>query len=139
MAHPDLNALKSALLPIAKHMLTEHGEFFPCGAVMKLDGKIVNCSTFDGDERPPSQKLIEILTNEFRELASKGEIKAAGICFDVRVATQNHPEKVDAVQFALEHMNGEAVNVFMPYDLDSSREVSFGAMFASLRDKQFFP
>ena len=58
MAHPDLNALKNALLPIAKKMLAEHGEFFPCGAVMNLDGKIVNCSASDGDEHPPSQKLI---------------------------------------------------------------------------------
>lgn len=138
MAHPDLNALKNVLLPIAKKMLTEHGEFFPYGAVMRLDGEIVNCSTVHVDEHPSSQTLIEMFTNEFHELASKGEIRAAGICCDVRVSTRDHPAKVDAVQFALEHTNGEAVNVYLPYDLDSSREVRFNAIFASPRDRQFF-
>jgi hypothetical protein len=138
MAHPDLNALKSALFPIARKMLTEHAEFFPCAATMKLDGEIVDCSAFNAGEHPSSQHLIETFTGEFRKLASKGEIKAAGICCDVRVATKDRPEKMDAVQFALEHVNGEAVNVFMPYDVDSSGDVRFGAIFASGREKQFF-
>ena len=138
MAHPDLNALKDALMPVAKRMLAEHGEFFPYGALMKLDGEIVNCSPYDGDEHPPSKKLIDILTQDFQLSAAKGEIRAAGICCDVRVATPEHPEKIDAVQFALEHQNGEAVDVFLPYDLDSSGEVRYGALFAARRDKQFF-
>jgi hypothetical protein len=139
MAHPDLNALKNVLLPVAKRMLTEHGEFFPTGVVMNLDGEIVNCSALEsGDEHPASQAVIDVLTENLRELASRGDIRAAGICCDVRVATQEHPEKVDAVQFALEHANGESVDVFLPYDLDSSNEVRFGRMFASRRQSQFF-
>ncbi len=138
MAHPDLNALKDALLPVAKRMLAEHGEFFPYGALMKLDGEIVNCSPYDGNEHPPSQKLIDILTREFQLRAAKGEIRAAGICCDVRVARPEQPGNVDAVQFALEHQNGEAVNVFLPYDLDSSGEVQYRELFATKREVNFF-
>ena len=138
MAHPDLNTLKDALLPVAKRMLAEHGEFFPYGALMKLDGEIVNCSPYDGDEHPPSKKLIDMLTRDFQLHAAKGEIRAAGICCDVRVAQSKQPEKVDAVQFALEHQNGEAVDVFLPYDLDSTGEVRYGELFTACRDKQCF-
>ncbi|HEV2455236.1 MAG TPA: hypothetical protein VGY98_13310, partial [Verrucomicrobiae bacterium] len=70
--------------------------------------------------------------------AARGEIRAAGICCDVKVATPEYPEKTDAVQFALEHQNGESVNVFLPYDLDSSGEVKYGGLFATAREREFF-
>lgn len=139
MAHPDLNALMDAMVPLAKRMLAEYGEFFPYGAFMKLDGKIVDCGVSGEDEHPPSKELIEILSKDFKRRAANGEIRAAGICCNVRVARVGHPEKVDAVQIALEHENGEAVDVFLPYDLDSSGEVRFGELFAAPRQKQFFP
>ena len=138
MAHPDLNALKDSLLPIAKQMLTEHGEFFPFGAFMKVNGEIVDCSAADENEHPPSKKLIDVLTDDFRRRAANKEIRAAGICCDVRVARPGETEKTDAVQFALEHENGEALDVFLPYDLDSSGEVVCGELFATYREKQFF-
>lgn len=138
MAHPDLNALLDTLLPFAKKMLEEHAEFFPYGAFMKLDGEIVHCSASDEDEQPLSQKLIDILTENLQQRAAKGEIRAAGICCDVRVTRPKQAEKVDAVQFALEHQNGEAVDVFLPYDLDASGDVLYGELFASRREKQFF-
>ena len=138
MAHPDLNILKDSLLPVAQKMLTEHGEFFPYGKIMRQNGEIVSCSPYDGDEHPPSQKLIDILTQDFRQRAANGEIRAAGICCDVRVATPEYPNKIDAVQFALEHQNGEAVDVFLPYNLDSAGEVQFGELFATSREREFF-
>jgi hypothetical protein len=138
MAHPDLNKLLDTMLPLAKKLLGEFGDFLPYGAFMKLDGAIVDCGVSGKDEHPPSKELIEILTLDFQQRAAKGEIRAAGICCDVRVATPKHPEKVDAVQFALEHQNGEAVNVFLPYDLDSSGEVQYGELFAAKRERNFF-
>ena len=138
MAHPDLNALKDALLPVAKRMLTEHGEFFPYGAFMKLNGEIVDCSVDDEDEHPPSKRLIDVLTDDFRQRAAKGEVRAVGICSDVRVARPGQTKKTDAVHFALEHQNGEALDVFLPYDLDTAGEVVYGELFAMQRAKQFF-
>jgi len=126
------------MLPLAKRMLAEYGEFFPYGAYMKPDGTIVDCGVAGKNERPPSKELIEILTEDFKERVSRNEIRAAGICCDVKVATPEKPEKIDAVQFCLEHQSGEAVDVFLPYDLDSAGEVKYGELFASRRDKQFF-
>ena len=36
MAHPDLNELLNALLPMAERLLKEQGEFYPIGAVMAV-------------------------------------------------------------------------------------------------------
>lgn len=79
-----------------------------------------------------------MLIRDFQLRAAKGEIRAAGICCDVRVAIPEYPEKIDAVQFAIEHQNGEAIDVFLPYDLDSSGEVNYGELFATARDREFF-
>jgi hypothetical protein len=138
MAHPDLNRLLEAMTPLSKRLLDEFGDFLPYGAFMKLDGTIVDCAVSGEEEHPPSKELIQALTLDFQKRAAKGEIRAAGICCDVKVATPENPEKTDAVQFALEHRNGEAVDVFLPYDLDSSGEVVYGEMFATQRDKRFF-
>ena len=116
MAHRDLNELKDALLPVAKQMLAEHGEFFPYGAFMKLNGEIVSCTAADPAEHPPSNRLIEILTRDFQQRAAKGEIVAAAICSDVRVLRPGETAKVDAVQFALEHKNGEACDMSQAKD-----------------------
>jgi len=41
MAHPDLDQLLNAVLPFAQQMLSKHGEFFPFGASMTIDGEII--------------------------------------------------------------------------------------------------
>jgi hypothetical protein len=85
MAHPDLDQLLNALLPFGQQMLSRHGEFFPFGSAMTVDGKIEAHAAYDGDEQPPSQQLIDLLTQGFRQQATAGQIRAAAICYDGRV------------------------------------------------------
>ena len=40
MAHPELDQLLNFALEFAQKMLKEHGEFYPFGASMGMDGKI---------------------------------------------------------------------------------------------------
>jgi len=139
MAHPDLNELMNTLLPFAKKMLTEHGEFFPFGASMSADGSVVHVGAKErNDEHPPSQRLIDLLTQSFQEQARSGDIRAAGICFDVRITPPGQSQKTDAVQMALEHQSGEVVDVFLPYWRDASDSLHYGELFASQRDATFF-
>jgi hypothetical protein len=114
MAHPDLNALLNDLLPFAKRMLTEFGEFHPFGAAMASDGKIALYGAYDGDEHPPAQRLIDMMTQAYHQKAGAGEIRAGGICFDVRTVPPGQTEKTDAVCMALEHRSGESVAVYVP-------------------------
>ena len=138
MAHPDLDALLNALLPFAEQMLAKSGEFFPFGAEMKFDGEIDAVASYDSDEHPPSQTLIDLLTEGFRQQADTGELRGAGICYDVRTIPPGQTEKCDAICISLEHQSGEAVDVYVPYTKDRLGKIRCGAMFATRRTPQFF-
>jgi len=51
------------------------------------------------------------MTIAFRDQASEGKIRVAGICFDVRVLPPGQVDKTDAIQLALEREGGDAVDV----------------------------
>ena len=74
------------MLPLAKGMLLEYGEFFPYGGYMKPDGEIVHVGAKNpATDRPKSKDLIDILQNSFRERASRQQCKAVAIVYDVTV------------------------------------------------------
>jgi hypothetical protein len=66
-------------------MLREHGEFYPFGGSITPDGRPLSVGAKGTSDQPTSQELIDIMTNEFRRQASERKIRAAGICFEVRV------------------------------------------------------
>jgi hypothetical protein len=138
MAHPDLNALLNALLPFVGQMLAAHGEFYPFGSNMKPSGEIIAVGARDGDEHPPSQNLIDLMTQAFRQQAATGQLRAAGICDDVRTIPPGKAEKTDAVCMALEHQSGESITVYLPYRRAASGSVEYGQMFAARKAPQFF-
>jgi hypothetical protein len=138
MAHPDLDNLLNALLPFAQQMLAKHGEFYPFGATMSTDGQIVLAAVYDDDERPPSQQLIDSTAHEFRQQAAAGEIRAAGICYDVRTILPGETEKTDAICLGLEHQAGQCMSVFLPYKKGWFGKVKYGGLFATKKDAQFF-
>jgi hypothetical protein len=138
MAHPDLDELMNALLPFAQQTLAKHGEFYPYGSTMTTDGEIVLQAAYDGDEHPPSQQLIDLMTQAFRQQAAAGKIRAAGICYDVRTIPPGRTEKTDAICLGLEHETGQCVSVFLPYTKGWFGKIQYGDLFATKRDAQFF-
>jgi hypothetical protein len=139
MAHPDLNQLLNALLSMAEMLLTKQGEFYPVGAIMLSDGEIRDVGAkIEGDEHPPSQSLIDLLTENFQKEATKGKLRAAGICYDVRTVPPSKDQKQDAICCGLEHCLGEAVDVFKPYARTENGNFQYGEIFAAKRTPQFF-
>ncbi len=138
MAHPDLEKLLNALLPFAQQMLAKHGEFFPFGATVNLEGAVAMANVFDGDEHPLAQTVVDELTEALKAQATAGEIRAAAICYDGRVIPPDETEKCDAVCVGLEHESGEAADVFMPYCKKLFRGYKYGELFAAPRSPQFF-
>src|SRR6266540_178583 len=131
MARPDLDALLNVALPFAQEMLTKCGEFYPFGATMKSDGKIDQTAAYNGEEHPESQELIDLLLGAYRTLAAKGEVRATALCFDSRTIPPGQNEKSDAVCVRLEHADGEAIDVFVPYQKDNKGELTWGNLFAT--------
>jgi len=138
MAHADLDALLNALLPFAKQMLERRGEFCPFGATMTSGGEIVAHGADAGKERPMSQELIDVLMQAFRRQAWAGEVRAIGICMDVKTIPPGQSEKTDAVCVCLEHHTGEAVEVFVPYRKGWLGRVQYGELFATPHAAEVF-
>jgi hypothetical protein len=109
--------LLNAVLPFAKKMLSEHGEFYPFGASMKPNGEIIQAASYDGRERPTSQSLIDILRDSFRAEAKSGAIIACATVYDVRTVPPGATAKTDAVAVELDHRDSYSVVVLIPYTL----------------------
>ena len=139
MAHPELDALFNTLLPFAQTMLREDGEFYPFGAVMTSSGEIRHVGAkMEGYDHPPSQPLIDLLTETFKKQAEKGELRAAGICYDALTVPPGEDKKMDAVCCCLEHYSGETVDVFVPYVKTADGHIEYGKIFAANRTGQCF-
>ena len=122
--------LMNAVLPVARQMLKQHGEFYPYGGYMKQDGTIVHAGAKDGQtDRPKSEDLIRVLQNAFRDLATGNEIRAAAIVFNVSISLPNPHRKSDAIHVYIDHVEGYSVEVFFPYQIVKSNVV-YGETFA---------
>ena len=115
MAHEDLNRLLNELLPFAKQMLDKHDEFYPFGGYVDAGGGIGHIGAWTGSEHPPSQEVLDASVRGLRAMAERGEIRASAIVVDVLTVPPGESEKRDAISVRLEHENGEAVVVFVPY------------------------
>lgn len=59
--------------------------------------------------------MVEILVAGFLQEAAVGAIRAAGVCLDVRVVPLTSSEKSDAICAQLEHVEGDCLEVYLPY------------------------
>ena len=134
----ELDELMSDILPFAKKMLSEHGEFFPYGGAITSRGEIIHIGTSDGEEHPPSQKLVDVLIESFQAQAKAGAYRATAIVFDVRVKPPSSEQKTDAVQINLDHVDGLSVECFLPYQIKGKGEVVYGEMFAQKGHPKIF-
>ena len=104
-----MDALLNAALPFAKQQLTKHGEFFPYGVAMSREGQIALIAGYTGTERPPSTEVLDILYEGLRSKAEQN--RGAAVVADVRL----RGEETDAIQVEVEHRDGVALKVFLPY------------------------
>jgi len=138
MAHPDLEELLNALIPFAQEMLAKNGEFYPFGASIDAQGEVIGQAADTGEEQPDSNDVIAMLVAGMREEAKRGEIRAAGICYDARVVPPGKTEKTDAIACRLEHASGEAFVTFVPYRKGFTGRYKYDELFASEGDQAVF-
>lgn len=135
-ARQDYNTLLEFLMPFAEQMLKQHGEFFPFAAVVSAAGELTPHAAYNGDEQPPSEELITLLTDAFQSDAREGKIRATGICYDGRIVQDG--KKVDAVIVTLEHASGNATKTCIPYSKKLLGGYRFGQMIASFDEPKIF-
>ncbi len=124
---------------MAEMLLGKQGEFYSISTIMLSDGEIRHVGAkIEGDDHPPSQSLIDLLTEAFQKEAAKGSLRAAGICYDGLTVPPGKHQRQDAICCGLEHCLGEAVDVFKPYSKTEDGHFQFDDIFAAKRTPQFF-
>jgi hypothetical protein len=132
MAEPneEIQEVLNFLLPFAQRMLTEHGEFYPYAATMSADGEVTAVPAEGGDGDPDVGDLLVELHAHLRDQAAEGSIRASGIAADVTLTDPDSGETTDAVQVELDHADGDAVDVYVPYE-SGGEGVKFGELVAA--------
>ncbi|MBB5785458.1 hypothetical protein [Jiangella mangrovi] len=108
-AQRELDALLTGVLPFARQQLDAHGAFFPYGMIVGHDreGRLVSAWDGDGDEAPAAPELLELLYIGVQQQA--GDLRAAAFVAQVVV------DGSDAIRVELEHREGAAIAVLLPY------------------------
>ena len=129
-AQDDLDGLLDASLPFAREMLDKHGEFFPYAAAITTSGETRLIAGDPGEgEQPTSVAVLQVLVEGLR--AERDTLRAAAVVSDVRRSDS------DAVRVELEHEEGHAIVVFLPYQKKRLRRgVEYGQIAAGPGDLQ---
>ena len=117
-------------LPFAQEMLDKHGEFFPYGAAVAASGdsKLVAGNPGEG-EQPTSSGVLAQLVNGLR--SQRDSLRATAVVSAVRT-----PDS-DAVRVELEHREGLAMAVLLPYSKNSLQPgVEYGPLAAAPANPQ---
>jgi hypothetical protein len=119
-----------AVLPFAKHLLQQYGEFSPYGGYLRTDGSIVQLGVDDpGSEHPATATQVDSLCRKLRERVERGEATAAAIVFDARVTPPGVGHATDAIEVLVQHRDSYCAELLFPYRIRKGRIV-FGQMFA---------
>ena len=133
-AQRDLDGLLNVVLAFAQQELRSHGEFFPFGAAIRVDGKVemIAARPDPDDEHPLASDVIAACSETLTE--RRGAIRAGAVVVDVRTN-----EGVDAIRVDLEHAEGLALTVLLPYARKRlHRAVEFGEIRAQAGQRQIW-
>jgi hypothetical protein len=129
-AQDDLDGLLDAVLPFGQTMLAKHGEFFPYGATVTVNGGIQMLAAAGEGERPASNQLLHTLYSAARSTSTA--TRAAAFVSDVRLGG---PASGDAIRVELEHREGVSLVVLLPYRRNRG-EVEYGDLSAQSGDRR---
>jgi hypothetical protein len=128
----DLDGLLNVTLPFAQQMLATSGEFYPFGAEVTTAGETrLLAGDLTQGEHPASVEVLSTLLAGLRQ--TRTDVRAVAICSDVRLTDS------DAVRVDLEHREGHALAVLMPYKRKRfGRGVEYGELRAGAADRQIW-
>jgi hypothetical protein len=110
-AQADLDGLLNAALGFAQHQLAERGEFFPYATVVRTDGEaeMIAASPNPANDRPASSDVISSSVAQL--ISRRHQLRAAAVVADVSAPELGG----DAIEVSLEHAEGPALRVLLPY------------------------
>ena len=125
-AQDDLDGLLNAVLPLSEDLLGKDAEFYPFGGSVSSQGEASLTAADPGlGERPASDEVLASLYHAAR--ANAASSRAVAFVADVRA------DGSDAVRVELEHRDGVALVVLLPYTRSRFKKtLTFGQMRVSM-------
>lgn len=136
-AQDDCDKVLDTALPFAQQMLESYGEFYPYAIRMLDNGVTEGLTTKPGkDEWPRSELVLEKLYERLATQAST--LRAVAVVTDVLLTTDAEP--IDAVKVDVEHREGVAIAVLVPYEKKpKGQRPEFGTPRAAYGERRLWP
>jgi hypothetical protein len=133
----DIQKLLDSTFPFVSDLLKRYGEFFPLASAISVDDSIAQIGTYDGNEKPLSDKLIVDLKNAIR--VKKECYKVIAIFYDGSVINPETNIKADAVIVFVESRSLDKSNTFYyPYHLSDDKQLIFSNAWREENDREIF-
>lgn len=124
-AQAEAEELVNAVLPHAEGMLVAHGEFFPFGGALTLDGELAELSVDEEHRNSPIDLIVEELKSRLRGGAGSNTYRATALVFPIHAQLPDTDDETEAVAIELDHQANFSVVLIIPYVL-SDGSVEFG-------------
>ena len=111
----DFDRLAEVTIAAARNFLDQNGDFIPFPMVVKSDGELalIGLEQPETPTPPDPQEVIAGIVGLFRD--RRDSIRALAVGSDVEVPA----EATDAIEVRLEHRDGIAITILVPYQIDS--------------------
>jgi hypothetical protein len=131
-AQDDLDGLLTAVLPFAEQTISKYGEMYPFGAAVTGSGELKMLAADSGSgDHPGSQDVLNALYAGARQ--SRDEHRAVAFAADVKANGS------DAVRVELEHQEGTALTLLVPYERSRFKKtVTLGQMAGGAGDRRIW-
>lgn len=136
-AQSEAEELVNAVLPHAESMLIAHGEFFPFGGAMTVDGDITELAVGEEFRDSPVEEIVDALKQRLRSGAESSTFRATALVFPIQAQLPGASGETDAVAIALDHRANFSVLLFIPYAL-AEGAVEFGEAVAQQGEHDIF-
>ncbi|RKD86405.1 hypothetical protein [Mangrovibacterium diazotrophicum] len=127
----DIQAIIDYSHRFAEHMLNDEKEFYPFGAKIGNDGKLVAVGYNNTEtDFPESQTVIEALKEEFEKDFVNGKLRAYGLTYDVRVQIDEQGDKSDSICIDITHQESNDIpRYYFTYSWNDNDDLIFGESF----------
>lgn len=136
-AQTEAEELVSVVLPHAEGQLIAHGEFFPFGGAMTMDGDIAELAVGEEHRDSPLEAIVDALKMQLRSGADSNAYRATALVFPIRAELPGGSGEADAVAISLDHQANFSVVLFIPYVLKEGA-VEFGEAVAQQGENDIF-
>lgn len=136
-AQTEAEELVNAVLPHVEGMLSAHGEFFPFGGAMTVDGAITQLAVGEEYRHSPVEAIVDELKTSLRSGADTNAYRATALVFPIHAQLPGVENETEAVAIALDHRANFSVVLIIPYAL-SDGAVQFGEAVAQQGEHAIF-